>query len=772
MTKKQEALDYHARGRPGKIAVVPTKPLTNQRDLSLAYSPGVAEPCLEIERDPDLAYAYTAKGNLVAVVTNGTAVLGLGNIGALAGKPVMEGKGNLFKQFADIDVFDIEVGSENPDDVIRFCQLLEPTVGGINLEDLKAPDCFYIEETLRKTMKIPVFHDDQHGTAIISGAALLNACEIVGKDLGEVRVVFSGAGAAAISTAEHYVRLGVRREHITLCDREGVVYEGRGTKHWDPYKARFAQHTDARTLEDASTGADVFVGLSVAGAMTQEMVAKMAPKPIIFALANPTPEILPEQVRAVRDDAIIATGRSDYANQVNNVLGFPAIFRGALDVRATEINEDMKMAATRALALLAKEDVPATVSALYGLTNVQFGPDYLIPFPFDPRVLLWVAPAVAWAAVASGAANDFVDLDDYRERLEMRLGRARGIMRGIINRAMRGPKRVVFPEGEEPKIIRAAAIVVDEGIAEPILLGNRAVIEQVAHEAHITLEGIAIEDPSTSPRREEYAQYMWNRRQRKGLSMDEARRRLYNGNYFGSCMVARGDADALVSGVNLHYPETIRPALEIIGAHPKSGLVSGMYMLVFDTKVVFCADTTVNIEPTAEQLAQIAFSAGRIVQTLGIEPRIAMLSFSNFGSVRHPEAEKVARAVQLLRQRDPSLVVDGEMQADTAFDPEIIERDYPFSTLKGQANVLVFPNLSAGNIAYKLLDHLGGATAIGPILIGMSRPVHVLERGAEVQDIVNMAAVAVVDAQARSYSAAETAANAPFSPAPTLYSRL
>ncbi len=772
MTKRQDALDYHARGRPGKIAVVPTKPLTNQRELSLAYSPGVAEPCLEIEKDPDLAYAYTAKGNLVAVVTNGTAVLGLGNIGALAGKPVMEGKGNLFKQFADIDVFDIEVGSEQPDDVIKFCQLLEPTVGGINLEDIKAPECFYIEETLRKTMNIPVFHDDQHGTAIISGAALLNAIEIVGKELGSIRVVFSGAGAAAISTAEHYVRLGVKRENIVLCDREGVVFKDRGGTHWDPYKARFASDTRARKLAEALVDADVFVGLSVAGATTQEMVASMAPNPIIFALANPVPEILPDEVRAVRDDAIIATGRSDYPNQVNNVLGFPFIFRGALDVRATEINEEMKMAATRALAALAKEDVPDSVSSLYGLTNVQFGPDYLIPFPFDPRVLLWVAPAVAWAAVASGAANDFVELDGYREQLEMRLGRARGIMRGLINRAMRNPKRVVFPEGEEPKIIRAAAIVLDEGIAEPILLGNRAVIEQLAQEGHISLAGIAIEDPATSSRREEYAQYMWNRRQRKGLSMDEARRQLYNGNYFGSCMVARGDADAIVSGVNLHYPETIRPALQIIGAHPKAGLVSGMYMLVFENKVVFCADTTVNIEPTAEQLAEIAFSSARIVRTLGIEPQVAMLSFSNFGSVRHAEAEKVARAVQLLRQRDPSLLVDGEMQADTALVPEIIERDYPFSALKEQANVLIFPNLSAGNIAYKLLDHLGGATAIGPILIGMSRPVHVLERGADVQDIVNMAAVAVVDAQARSYAATEAATPAPPAATPTVYSRL
>jgi malate dehydrogenase (oxaloacetate-decarboxylating)(NADP+) len=770
MTKRQDALDYHANGRPGKIAVVPTKPLANQRDLSLAYSPGVAEPCLEIERDTDLAYTYTAKGNLVAVVTNGTAVLGLGNIGAIAAKPVMEGKANLFKQFADLDVFDLEVGSEHPDDVIKFCQLLEPTVGGINLEDIRAPDCFYIEETLRKTLKIPVFHDDQHGTAIISGAALLNALEVSGKDIGAIRVVFSGAGAAAISTAEHYVRLGVQRGNIVLCDRSGVIHKGRKGE-LDPYKARFQSETKARTLAEALVDADVFVGLSAAGAVTGEMVKAMAPCPIIFALANPVPEILPEQVRAVRDDAIIATGRSDYPNQVNNVLGFPFIFRGALDVRATEINEEMKMAATRALALLAKENVPDSVSGLYGLRDVQFGPEYLIPFPFDPRVLLWVAPAVAWAAVASGAANEFIDLDEYRERLEARLGRARGVMRGLINRAIGNPKRVVFPEGEEPKIIRAARICVEDGIASPILLGNRDAIEQKARAMNVPLDQIAIEDPATSPKRDEYAQHIWSRRQRKGMSLDEARRRLFNGNYFGSCMVGRGDADALVSGVNLHYPETIRPALEVIGAHPKGGLVSGMYMLVFEKQLVFCADTTVTIDPTAEQLAQIAYSAARIARTMGVEPRIAMLSFSNFGSVRHPETEKMAHAVALLRQRDPSLVVDGEMQADTAFDPETLERDYPFSTLKEQANVLIFPNLSAGNIAYKLLNHLGGATAIGPILVGMSRPVHVLERGADVQDIVNMAAVAVVDAQERSYPV-EAVTRPTNGPTPTIFSRL
>jgi malate dehydrogenase (oxaloacetate-decarboxylating)(NADP+) len=771
MTKRQDALDYHANGRPGKIAVVPTKPLTNQRDLSLAYSPGVAEPCLEIKNDPDLAYTYTAKGNLVAVVTNGTAVLGLGNIGAIAGKPVMEGKGNLFKQFADLDVFDLEVGSENPDDVIKFCQLLEPTVGGINLEDIKAPDCFYIEETLRKTMKVPVFHDDQHGTAIISGAALVNALEIVGKRIEEVRVVFSGAGAAAISTAEHYVRLGVQRENIIMCDRAGVIYKGRGND-MDPYKARFQNETDARTIEDALVGADVFVGLSVAGAVNGKMVKGMAERPIIFALANPVPEILPEEVRKVRDDAIIATGRSDYPNQVNNVLGFPFIFRGALDVRATEINEEMKMAATRALALLAKENVPNAVAALYGLQDVCFGPEYLIPFPFDPRVLLWVAPAVAWAAVASGAANEFIDLDDYRERLEARLGRARGVMRGLMNRAVGNPKRIVFPEGEEPKIIRAARICVEEGIAMPILLGDPASIERTAQLINVPLDEIRIEDPSTSPKRDEYAQHMYARRQRKGMSLDEARRRLFNGNYFGMCMVGRGDADALVSGVNLHYPETIRPALEVIGAHPKAGLVSGMYMLVFEKELVFCADTTVNINPTAEQVAQIAFAAARITRAMGVEPRIAMLSFSNFGSVRDPEAEKMARAVQLLRQRDPSLIVDGEMQADTATDPEIINRDYPFSALKDRANVLIFPNLSAGNIAYKLLHHLGGATAIGPILVGMARPVHVLERGADVQDIVHMAAVAVVDAQERSSPLDSAPRPNGSGPTPSVFSRL
>jgi malate dehydrogenase (oxaloacetate-decarboxylating)(NADP+) len=746
---RQDALDYHSSPRPGKIAVVPTKPLTNQHDLSLAYSPGVAEPCLEIEKDPEAAYRYTARGNLVAVVTNGTAVLGLGNIGALAGKPVMEGKGNLFKAFADLDVFDLEVNSQDPADVIRFCQLLEPSVGGINLEDIKAPDCFVIEETLRKTMRIPVFHDDQHGTAIISGAALINALEVVGKKVDQVRVVFSGAGAAAIASATHYVRLGVRQEHIVMCDRAGVIYEGR-TEHMDPYKARFANKTKARTIAEALVDADVFVGLSTAGAVTREMIAGMARDPIVFALANPVPEILPEEVAAVRGDAIVATGRSDYPNQVNNVLGFPFIFRGALDARATQVNEEMKMAATRALAALAREPVPESVARRYGLKKVQFGRDYLIPFPFDPRVLLWIAPAVAWAAVASGVAKEFIDIDTYREQLEARLGRARGIMRGIMNRAVSDPRRLVLAEGEDRRTIRAARILVDEGIAIPVLLGNSDRIQRKAESERISLDDIEIEDPAEqSPRREAFATYLWERRQRKGMSLAEANRRLYNPNYFGCVMVATGEADAMLSGATTTYPETLRPALEVIGAHENAGLVSGMYMLVFEKRVVFCADTTVNFQPNSEQLAQIGYAASRIVRTLGEVPRVAMLSFSNFGSVRGDESARVARAVELLRQLDSNLMVDGEMQADTAVDAETLTESFPFSALKEPANVLIFPNLSAGNIAYKLLHHLGGATAIGPILVGMAKPVHVLEQGADVQDIVNMAAVAVMDAQNR-----------------------
>ncbi len=745
--ERQDALDYHSRGRPGKIAVIPTKPLANQRDLALAYSPGVAEPCLEIEKNPEDSYKYTARGNLVAVITNGTAVLGLGNIGALAGKPVMEGKGNLFKQFADIDVFDLEVDSEDPEEVIRFCQLVEPTLGGINLEDIKAPECFYIEEQLKATLKIPVFHDDQHGTAIISGAALLNALRIVGKEIGEVRVVFSGAGASAISTAELYVRLGVDREKVLMIDRKGVIYKGR-EKDMEPHKAMFAHDTTCRTLEEALVGADVFVGLSAAGACTQDMVKAMGGNPIVFALANPMPEILPHEVKEVRPEAIVATGRSDYPNQINNVLCFPFIFRGALDVRATTINEEMKMAATRALADLAREPVPDSVASLYGLSKVEFGSEYIIPFPFDPRVLLWVAPAVAQAAIDSGVAGTVIEMDAYREQLEGRLGQSRSVMRGIQMRAQRDPRRVVFPEGEDPKIIRAAQILQEEGIAKPILIGRATQMKQRLDEMGIALDGCMIIDPNASPDRERYAVEWWARRQRRGLSRDEAQSRMARGIYFACQMVNSGDADAVVAGLNKHYPETIRPALEVVGAD-KTGLVAGLYMMVINNRAIFFGDTTVNIDPTAEQLAKIAQSAARLVRSFGIEPRIAMLSFSNFGSVKHPEAAKVAEAVKILRDVEPNLVVDGEMHADTALDENVLAMRYPFSRLKQAANVLVFPMLSAGNTAYKLLAKVGGATAIGPILVGMNHPVHVLEQGAEVQDIVNMAAVAVLDSQDR-----------------------
>jgi malate dehydrogenase (oxaloacetate-decarboxylating)(NADP+) len=743
--RRQEALDYHSQGRPGKIQVSPTKPFKNQRDLSLAYTPGVAEPCREIAARPEEAYTYTAKGNLVAVVTNGTAVLGLGNIGPLAGKPVMEGKGILFKAFADIDVFDLEVGSEDPDDVVRFCQLLEPTVGGINLEDIRSPDCFYIEEKLRETLSIPVFHDDQHGTAIISGAALLNALELVQKDIGKVKIVFAGAGAAAIATAEHYVRLGVPRERIHMCDQKGVIHSGR--TDLDRYKTRFAQPTKARTLADALQGADVFVGLSVAGIVSGQMLQAMAPQPIVFALANPTPEIMPDEARQARRDAIIATGRSDFPNQVNNVLGFPFIFRGALDVRAKKINGDMEMAATRALAALAKEEVPDAVMRAYGLERLRFGPEYLIPKPFDPRVLLWVAPAVAWAAVGSGVAGRVIDVDEYRAQLEARLGRAREVMRGLSTRVQQQEtQRIVFPEGEDPRILKAARVLADEGIAAPILLGDPDAMRRQADDAGVTLEDIALANPRTSPHLETFAHELWERRRRKGITLREARARVLDPMYHGLLMLRAGQADAVVAGVEMYYSDAIRPALEVIGAQEGRRHVSGIYMLVFPHQTLFLADCTVNIDPDAETLAEIASATAEFVGRLGIEPRVALLSFSNFGSVRHPAAEKVQQAVALLHGREPSLQVDGEMQADTAVVERILTKTYPFSRLRGAANVLVFPNLDAANISYKLLDRVGGAQAIGPILVGMAQPVHVLQRGSEVNDIVNMAVIAAVDA--------------------------
>ncbi len=742
--RRQEALDYHAEGRPGKIQVSPTKPFKDQRDLSLAYTPGVAEPCLEIAKRPEDAYRYTAKGNLVAVVSNGTAVLGLGNIGPLAGKPVMEGKGILFKSFADIDVFDLEVGSEDPEDVIRFCQLLEPTVGGINLEDIRSPDCFHIEAKLRETLSIPVFHDDQHGTAIISGAALLNALDVVSKDIEKIRVVFSGAGAAAIATAEHYVRLGVKREHIVMCDHKGVIHTGR--QDLDQYKRRFANDTKARVIAEALKGADVFVGLSVGGIITGEMLEGMAKAPIVFALANPTPEIMPDEARRARPDAIVATGRSDFPNQVNNVLGFPFIFRGALDVRAKKINDEMEMAATRALAALAKEEVPDSVMRAYGIERLKFGADYLIPKPFDPRVLLWVAPAVAWAAVASGVAGRMIDVAEYRAELEARLGRARQVMRGLMTRAQQDPQRIVFPEGEEPRILRAARILADEGIAHPILLGDPDVIRRQADDATVTLEDIELANPRTASDRETMAQELWQRRQRRGISLREARARVLDPMYYGLLMLRSGRADALVAGEDMYYSDAIRPALEVIGAEPGRKHVSGIYMMIFRQQTFFFADCTVNIDPDAETLAEIASATASFVSRLGVEPRLAMLSFSNFGSVKHPAADKVQRAVALLHEREPALQVDGEMQADTAVVERILTKTYPFAKLRSAANVLIFPSLDAANIAYKLLDRLGEAQAIGPIVVGMDRPVHVLQRGSEVPEIVNMAVIAAVDA--------------------------
>jgi len=755
--RKEDALDYHAKPAPGKLSVVPTKPCRTQMELSLAYTPGVAVPCLEIRDDPSAVYKYTGRGNLVAVVTNGTAVLGLGNIGAAASKPVMEGKAVLFKRFADIDVFDIELSTEDPREVIRTCQLLEPTFGGINLEDIKAPECFAIEAELRRTMKIPVFHDDQHGTAIISGAALLNALELAGKRIDEVRIVFSGAGAAALSCAAHYVQLGARQRNIIMSDIYGVVYRGR-VEGMNPYMERFATTSGVRTLAEALEGADVFIGLSAGNIVTAEMIQKMAPNPIIFALANPDPEIPYDVAAAARPDAILATGRSDYPNQVNNVLGFPFIFRGALDVRATTINEPMKLAATRALAALAKEDVPDSVRRAYGVEQMGFGKDYIIPKPFDPRVLVWVASAVAEAAMQSGVAQQPVDLDEYREQLQRRLGKAYEVMRIMINKAQRNPKRVVFPEGDASRILRACQILQEERIARPILLGDEQRIRAKIADLRLHLKDVAIVDPANWPKREAYIEELFRLRHRKGVTRREAEELIFNRNLFGSLMVRMGDADALISGLTEHYPDTLRPALQVLAVRPGLRRVSGLYLLISQRgDLYFLADTTVNIEPTAEDLAEIAMTTAEMARRFDVEPRVAMLSFSNFGSTRHPLAEKVRQATELVRKRMPGLMIDGEMQADTAVVPEIIEQTYSFSFLKGGANVLIFPNLEAGNIAYKLLMRIGGCEAIGPILMGLSKPVHVLQRGSEVNEIVNMAAIAVVDAQELENSLARAA---------------
>ncbi len=746
---REDALEYHRlKGKPGKVAIIPTKPMDTQRDLSLAYSPGVAEPVLEIEKNPDDAYEYTSKGNLVAVISNGTAILGLGDRGALASKPVMEGKGVLFKKFADIDVFDIELNSHDPDEIIKVVAAISPTFGGINLEDIKAPECFYIEEELKKMLNIPVFHDDQHGTAIISSAGLANALEIVGKRHDEIRLVISGAGASAISCAELAISWGVKRENIMLCDSKGVVYKGR-KEGMNKYKERFLVETDARTLTDALRGADVFYGLSVANVMTPEMVKIMAKDPIIFAMANPDPEIRPELAREARKDVIIATGRSDYVNQVNNVLGFPFIFRGALDVRAKQINEEMKFAASKALAALAKEDVPDSVIRAYGGESIKFGREYIIPKPLDPRVLLWEAPAVAEMAMKTGMARKTIDIDEYKEQLAYRQGKGERIRYFFQNKARSsgGTKRVAFAEGEEQKVIRAAYQIKEEGIATPVLIGRTSVIEGILKNLGLDYQP-QIVDPSTFERLDAYAKAFYEIRQRKGVMASDAVKKVQDPNIFGSLMVKMGDADAFVSGLTYDYPEVIRPALQIHHTAPGATRAAGVYIMIFEEKVFLFTDATVNIDPTAEDLAEIATLAADYAVKLEIDPHVAFLSFSNFGSTPHPLSDKVRKAVALVKARRPDLRVDGEMQADTAVVPEIAEERYPFSAVK-DANVLVFPSLESANIAYKLLARLGNAKAIGPILLGVGAPVHVLQTGDDVNAIVQIASVAVMDAMGR-----------------------
>ncbi len=742
---REDALEYHRLdGKPGKISILPTKPLETQRDLGLAYTPGVAVPVLDIAEDPSLAYEYTSKGNLVAVISNGTAILGLGDRGPLAAKPVMEGKGVLFKAFSDIDVFDIELDTHDADKIIQVVKALAPTFGGINLEDIKAPECFHIEETLKEMLDIPVFHDDQHGTAIISNAGLLNALDVVGKSIDKIKVVVNGAGAAAISCANLAIKLGVRRENIMMLDSRGVLYKDR-TAGMNKYKEQFVQDTDARTLADAMRGADVFWGLSVADVLTAEMVKSMAEYPIIFAMANPDPEIKYELAKATRPDAIIATGRSDYPNQVNNVLGFPFIFRGALDVQATAINDEMKIAAAHALAGLTKEDVPDSVLRAYGVDNLQLGTDYIIPKPFDPRVLLWVSPAVAKAAMETGVARKTIDIEKYREELAYRQGQGQQVRYYIMHQAQTAKpnKRIAFGEGEEQKIIRAAYQVEHDDIADTILIGDPKIV-------HEQIKAIGLEfdpqivDPNNIPREEEYAQQYFELRQRKGITRDRARHLLADPQILGPLLVKMGDADAYVSGLVHDYPEVIRPALQIHHAHPDSHLVAGVYIMIIDKKTYIFTDATVNIEPSAEDLAEIACLAANFAVRLGLEPRVAMLSFSNFGSTNHPLTRKVSKAVEILKQNVPTLPVDGEMQADTAVVSEIVDERYPFSQVK-DANVLVFPSLEAANVTYKLLERLGGATTLGPVLLGTGAPIHVLQRGADVRDIVNMAAVAVMD---------------------------
>jgi malate dehydrogenase (oxaloacetate-decarboxylating)(NADP+) len=751
--RKKDALDYHSTGRPGKIEVVPTKNTKTQRDLSLAYSPGVAEPCLEIAKDVNNVFKYTAKGNLVAVISNGTAVLGLGDIGPEASKPVMEGKGLLFKIYADIDVFDIELRSTNVDEFIKIVKALEPTFGGINLEDIKAPECFEIESRLKKELTIPVMHDDQHGTAVITGAALLNACEVVNKTLSEVKIVVNGAGASALSCVKLFVQLGAQKENIIMLDSQGVLHTNR--EGLDVYKSAFVtSRTDINTLQEAIAGADVFVGLSKGNIFTPEMLLTMADNPIVFALANPDPEIAYELASKTRNDVIIATGRSDHPNQVNNVLGFPFIFRGALDVQATEINDAMKIAAVTALAALAKEPVPEFVNMAYNEKNISFGKHYIIPKPVDPRLITRVAPAVAKAAIESGVAKKIItDWEVYENELVKRLGLDEQLIKVITNKAKQNPKKVVFAEADNFKILKAAQIVKDEGIAKPILLGPKEKIKKLIEENQLELKNIPIIDPRSeeeNARRERFGEILFNKRNRKGLNFYEARKIMRERNYFGSMLVETGEADALISGLTRQYPDTIKPALQVIGREEGLNKVAGMYIMLTKRGPVFFADTTINIEPTQEELVEITALTAKAVRQFNIQPKIALLSYSNFGSVDNAQTRKIRDAVAILKEKYPGMLVDGEMQANIAFDNDLLKENYPFSQLVDRGvNTLIFPNLDAANIAYKLIQTLGYADAIGPILLGMKKSVHVLQLGSSIREIVNMVSIAVSDAQTK-----------------------
>ncbi len=753
LIRKEDALEYHSKGRPGKIEVIPTKETKTQRDLALAYSPGVAEPCLDIAANPDDVYKYTAKGNLVAVISNGTAVLGLGDIGPEASKPVMEGKGLLFKIYADIDVFDIELNAKDPEAFIQVVKALEPTFGGINLEDIKAPECFEIETRLKAELKIPIMHDDQHGTAIISGAALLNALDIVGKNIADVKIVISGAGASAISCCKIYLALGARVENMYMFDSKGLIIATR--TDLDSHKTQFAQHCADKSLEEAMQGSDVFIGLSKGGVVSQQMVKGMGPKPIVFALANPNPEITYDDALAARPDVIMATGRSDYPNQVNNVLGFPYIFRGALDVRASAINEEMKLAAVKALAALAKEPVPDLVNVAYNDISLQYGPTYIIPKPMDPRLLVTVSMAVAKAAIDSGVARQpITDWEAYENQLYKRLGSDDIILRHVINKAKQTLKRVVFSEAENIKILKAAQIAKDEGIAIPILLGNEANIRKMIAENNIHLEDVEIIDPKSDAEennRNTYGELFFKERQRKGLNLYEAKKIMRERPYYGCMMVKLGRADALVSGLTRKYPYTIRPALEIIGMEEGAGRVAGLYIMLTKKGPLFFADTTLNFNPTEDQLVDITLLTAKAVEHFNIKPRIAMLSYSNFGSTPAPEAVTVSNAVAKIKARHPEMVIDGEIQASIAFNKELLKENYPFSDLVNESpNVLIFPNLAAGNIAYHLLQEVGGAEAVGPILLGLKKPVYVLQLGSTVRQIVNIVAIAAMEAQVKS----------------------